>query len=152
MAEQVLKPTLRTNVFGSRAKTCVPFKAKTLIILICLFVTSLSYGEDGYQRGMAAYERGDYVAALKEFRPLAEQGNADAQLMLGRMYHESKGVSQDYIEVVKWYRKAADQEQASAQYRLGWMVLDLTRLGGYLISSQKGVPLCHQHVHLTHPS
>ncbi|WP_420546658.1 insulinase family protein [Curvivirga sp.] len=30
--------------------------------------------------------------------------------------------------------------------------LDLTRFGGYLISSQKGDPLCHQHVHLIQPS
>ena len=31
-------------------------------------------------------------------------------------------------------------------------VLDLTRFGGYLISTQKGDPLCHQHVRLIHPS
>ena len=30
--------------------------------------------------------------------------------------------------------------------------VDLTRFGGYLISSQKGDPLCHQHVHLIQPS
>ena len=30
--------------------------------------------------------------------------------------------------------------------------LDLTRFGGYLISNQKGAPLCHQHVHLIQPS
>ncbi len=28
-----------------------------------------------YQEGMDAYERGDYDTALKEFRPLAEQGD-----------------------------------------------------------------------------
>ena len=30
--------------------------------------------------------------------------------------------------------------------------VDLTRFGGYLISNQKGDPLCHQHVHLIQPS
>jgi len=28
-----------------------------------------------YQAGLDAYERGDYETALKEFRPLAEQGD-----------------------------------------------------------------------------
>ena len=30
--------------------------------------------------------------------------------------------------------------------------VDLTRFGGYLMSSKKGAPLCHQHVHLIQPS
>ncbi|MYD62431.1 MAG: hypothetical protein F4W91_15440 [Gemmatimonadetes bacterium] len=30
--------------------------------------------------------------------------------------------------------------------------VDLTRFDGYLISNQKGDPLCHQHVRLIHPS
>ena len=33
-----------------------------------------------------------------------------------------------------------------------FIFLDLTRFGGYLISNQKGAPLCHQHVHLIRPS
>ena len=30
--------------------------------------------------------------------------------------------------------------------------LDLTRFGGYLMSSKKGAPLCHQHVPLIRPN
>ena len=36
--------------------------------------------------------------------------------------------------------------------RKGWGKLDLTRFGGYLMSNQKGDPLCHQPVPLTQPS
>jgi len=36
-----------------------------------------------YQKGFGAYDRGDYDTALKEWRPLAEQGEAEAQLALG---------------------------------------------------------------------
>ena len=32
-----------------------------------------------YQRGMDAYEAGDYVTAIQEWTPLAEQGNGNAQ-------------------------------------------------------------------------
>ena len=122
MTKQVPKPTLRTDVFDSRATTCVSFKAATLAILaMCLLVTSLSYGDEGYQTGMAAYQRGDYTTALKEFRPLAEQGNAEAQFQLGVMYHSGRGVIQDYVEAMKWYRKSAEQGHAKAQYYIGGM-------------------------------
>ncbi len=50
----------------------------------------------GFQEGVDAYERGDYDTALKEFRPLAEQGHASAQFNLGIMYYKGQGVLQDY--------------------------------------------------------
>ncbi len=37
----------------------------------------------GWDEGVAAYERGDYATALREWRPFAEQGNASAQFNLG---------------------------------------------------------------------
>ena len=72
-----------------------------------------------YEDGDAAYNQGDYVAALKFWRPLAEQGDAVAQTNLGVMYAEGKGMPQDHAEAVKWYRKAAEQGFAGAQYNLG---------------------------------
>ena len=39
-----------------------------------------------YEAGVDAYKRGDYATALREFQPLAEQGDADAQYYLGVMY------------------------------------------------------------------
>ncbi len=64
----------------------------------------------GFDEGVAAYKRGDYVTAIREWRPLAKQGNANAQYNLGVMYNEGLGVPQDYAEGVRWYRKAAEQE------------------------------------------
>ncbi|MCH8039374.1 MAG: sel1 repeat family protein, partial [Nitrospinae bacterium] len=57
----------------------------------------------GFQEGVDAYERGDYATALKEFRPLADQGDALAQFNLGIMYYKGQGVPQDYQEAAKWY-------------------------------------------------
>ncbi len=70
---------------------------------------------------MKAYLRGDHPTALKEWRPLAEQGTADAQFNLGVMYYFGRGVRQDYKEAVRWYRLAAAQGHASAQYYQGRM-------------------------------
>ncbi|MCH8040747.1 MAG: sel1 repeat family protein [Nitrospinae bacterium] len=58
---------------------------------------------------MDAVERGDYDTALKEWRPLAEQGDATAQRNVGRMHFEGLGVPQDYREAAKWFRLAAEQ-------------------------------------------
>ena len=51
----------------------------------------------------------------------AEQGNADAQINLGRIYQYGKGVPQNYKTAVKWYRLAAEQGNADAQTNLGGM-------------------------------
>jgi TPR repeat protein len=67
----------------------------------------------------AAFERGDYVQAIKLFRQLAAQGHEWAQRRLGLIYAEGKGVPQDYQEAVKWYRLAAGQGNGPAQYSLG---------------------------------
>ena len=73
----------------------------------------------GFDEGTAAFDRGDYATALREWRPLAKQGVADAQYNLGVMYGEGLGVPQDYAKAVGWWRKAAEQGHATAQYNLG---------------------------------
>ncbi len=75
----------------------------------------------GWDEATAAYKRGDYATAIRELRPLAEQGNAKVQYNLGLMYRKGQGVPQDYAEAVKWYRKAAEQGNANAQNNLGVM-------------------------------
>ena len=75
----------------------------------------------GFQEGVDAYECGDYAMALKELRPLAEQGNATAQYNLAVMYDNGQGVPQNFNEAAKWYRKAAEQGEAKAQYNLAVM-------------------------------
>jgi len=55
------------------------------------------------------------------WKPLAEQGDANAQFNLGVMYDKGEGVPQDYKEATKWYRLTAEQGDASAQTKLGYM-------------------------------
>jgi len=75
----------------------------------------------GSEEGVAAYRRGDYGTALRELKPLAQQGVADAQNYLGAMYHDGQGVAQDHAAAARWFRRAADQGVAAAQYNLGVM-------------------------------
>jgi TPR repeat protein len=73
----------------------------------------------GYQAGMDAYHRGDYATAVREWGPLAVQGNPGAQFNLGQLYLKGHGVPQDYVLARQWFEKAAVQGQAAAQYNLG---------------------------------
>jgi uncharacterized protein len=70
---------------------------------------------------LAAAEQGDYLTALRLWRSLAEQGDADAQYNLGVMFSNGDGVPRDYAEAIKWHRKAADQGNGNAQFNLGFM-------------------------------
>jgi TPR repeat protein len=74
-----------------------------------------------FQKGWEAIERKDYATALQEFKPLAEQGVAEAQYNLGVIYDNGYSVAQNDKEAVKWYRLAAEQGFAKAQYNLGRM-------------------------------
>ena len=54
-----------------------------------------------------AYNRGDYATALREWRPLAEQGNMTAQSFIGMMYLNGNGIPQDYAKALGFYRRTA---------------------------------------------
>ena len=59
----------------------------------------------GFDEGLRVYERGDYATALREWGPLAEQGDAKASWNLGVIYSNGQGVPQDYAQAVIWYRR-----------------------------------------------
>ena len=89
--------------------------ACTLLLLTSAFVQA------GFDEGVAAADKGDYQTAFKEWKPLAEQGDASAQYNLGIMYAFGKGVPQNYTQAMDWYKKAAAQGDADAQYNLAQM-------------------------------
>ena len=95
----------------------------SLVLAIILLVGGMSVATaQDFDKGLEAYNSGDYQIALQEWRPLAaEQGDASAQFMIGGMYYGGEGVPQDYAEAVKWYRLAAEQGDASAQNNLALM-------------------------------
>ena len=80
----------------------------------CMLALVVSAHGADLQSGLDAYERGDYEAALIQFRPLAEQGNAEAQLYLGIMYEYGKGVPWNPVQAFNWYRKAAESGHPKA--------------------------------------
>ena len=82
-------------------------------------VHAASVSSDVLAAAHAAYVQHDYAKEAKLLRPLAEQGNATAQALLGFMYGHGQGLQQDDVEALRWYRKAAEQGDAGAQSNLG---------------------------------
>ena len=74
-----------------------------------------------YQLGLAAYRRGDYALALREWAPMAAAGHIDAQYRLGRLYFYGRGVARDDATAADWYRRAALQGHARSQTNLGYL-------------------------------
>jgi uncharacterized protein len=74
--------------------------------------------KNDFQDGMDAYLQRDYKTAFKNFKSLAGQGHAMAQLQLGELYELGWGVPQDYKEAVEWYRKASEQGEFRASEQL----------------------------------
>ncbi len=74
-----------------------------------------------FQAGIDAYQHGDYAAAYREWLPLAEEGDAEAQFNLGILYDLGEGVAQSKVRAATWYRRSAEQGFAAAQYNLAVM-------------------------------
>ena len=91
-----------------------------LTLALSLGTVGAAWGAD-FQKGVAAYNAGDYATALREWTSLAKQGNASAQFFLGYMYGNGEGVAQDDKTAVKWWTLAAEQGNTFAQYNLGLM-------------------------------
>jgi uncharacterized protein len=68
--------------------------------------------------GQAAYDRGNYAAALRYWKPLADQGAATAQYKLAGLYRSGLGVDRDPTLATTYIRKAAEQGWAEAQSSL----------------------------------
>ena len=85
-----------------------------------LLLPSITLAAD-LEAGLAAYFEGDYEKCLAECQPLAEEGNADAQFCVGRLYANGFGVAMNDDLALKWYGSAAEQGHSEAQFSLGVM-------------------------------
>ena len=110
-------------------------KRKVVAVILVTFILSFAavyirYKSFLYEISINDYQNGwkylegtgvvkDEAKALDFFRKSAEQGNADAQGMLGFCYANGQGVSKDEVEAVKWFLKSAAKGNSWGQYNLG---------------------------------
>ena len=92
-------------------------------VLFCVWMLTGVVGaaefSTNFSNGLAAYDRGDYGSAHREWLMSAEAGDAEAQVALGGLYHNGAGRKRDYAVAADWYRRAAVQGQVFGQLNLG---------------------------------
>jgi TPR repeat protein len=89
--------------------------------LAVLLSLSLAAFAADFSAGLDAYQKKDYTKAAKEWRALAEKGDAPSQFNLGLLYVDGLGVPQDYTQAATWFERSAEQDYEKAQLNLGAM-------------------------------
>ncbi len=74
--------------------------------------------------GSIYFVREDYDSAAPHLESAAEEGYANAQFFLGRMYEDGLAVKKNTDKAIELYKKAMEGEQYSAANNLGRMYLD----------------------------
>lgn len=107
---------------SSRVVTALLFGVISLgLPLVCRSQSPSGY--PNLEAGKRAYQQGDYAAALKQLTPLAQQGDSEAQVVLGTMYLKGQGVAKDPNQALKLYTSSAEQGNAVGQFYMGSMYL-----------------------------
>ena len=99
-----------------------------------------------FASGKAAFERRDYGRAYRELLSDAQNGNAEAEYMIGEMTADGLGTGRSYELAARWYALSAAKGYIPANVTLGILYLygagtedetgairaDPTRAAGYL--------------------
>ena len=124
------------NALSAASRTALAQDLREKIASVCLMrgtgeaeldmlmrLDKFGIAEASYQIGKVFDDMGKSheAQAVHWYRKAAEQEVPDAQVFLGRMYEEGRGVEKDVAQAVLWYRKAAELGNATAQGNLGWM-------------------------------
>jgi TPR repeat protein len=100
-----------------------PMRFAGVIFLALLLLPAVAIAGP-FDDAQVAYDRGDYQTAAKVWQQLANQGDAAAQVVIGRMYWTGRGVNRDYSEAAKWWLKAAKQDNTDAESLIGGLYWD----------------------------
>ena len=94
------------------------FLKRLLLLCTCLFALTGQTFADPLADALRAMNEGDNAKAARLLRPLAKQGNTEAQFKLATLYYSGKGVRQNYTEAADLYRHAAEHGHPVAQSNL----------------------------------
>ena len=82
---------------------------RMLVPLLALaFMVPVVVCAASYEEAMSALEEGDYRAAYRDLKRLAQDGNPEAQYQVGMLLLFGQGVRKRVDEGVDWLKQAAD--------------------------------------------
>lgn len=108
--------------------------AKKLLFLIfsCVLCSACAayapyYGFDSdsdFSKGVSAFNAGNFVTARTYLAPYAQEGNPDAQYLLGLMALNALGENINVFEAEKQFENAANQGHIPAQIQIAYLYKD----------------------------
>jgi TPR repeat protein len=78
-------------------------------VVVTILLSGAAAVAGPWEDGMVAYNGGDYMPAVRLFRPLAQAGNAKAQNVMGVMYRKGEGVARNSAKAFMWFSLAANK-------------------------------------------
>lgn len=96
--------------------------ARGILVAVLLAAALAAPAAADVKAGVDAWAQGDYAKGVREWRPLADAGDADAQFNLGQAYKLGRGVPVDIAAALEYYRKAAVQGHARAEDNYGLLL------------------------------
>jgi len=103
----------------------VKLTASAALIAGLSMATAPAFSQDNeaFEKGVAAFEVGQYKEAIALWEPAAEEGNVDALVNLAQLYRLGLGVDQDDAKAFELYEKAAQQGSDDAQVNVAFQLL-----------------------------
>jgi TPR repeat protein len=92
----------------------------TITTLIFLLLSSLSTLSQANDLDLGIYElnRGEFHAAIEQFRPLVAEGYAPAQYQMAIVHQNGYGVPKDGMKALELFELSAKQNYSDAQFEL----------------------------------
>jgi TPR repeat protein len=90
-------------------------------LLICLAAAFNNVVASDLDDAVTAMRTGDFAEAYCIMRPLAENGDADAQYNIGWMYMNGYGLRVNDSLALEWWQKAAEQGHSDASFSIGML-------------------------------
>src|SRR6478752_2185377 len=91
---------------------------------VLLVMTAGGVAAGSLEEATTANDKGDLRTALSIYTELSNQGDRTAQLQLGLMYEEGRGVPKNNQKAVRWYTVASSQGDPESPYYLGLIYQD----------------------------
>ena len=105
-------------------KLLVPF-----YLTLFIFIGSVGVSESAdFKKGWTALQNKDYATAVREWKPLAEQGHSLDQANLGWILYKGIGVSQNHQTALKFHRLILKNDDANKKEK--------DRATGYIKNSE----------------
>jgi hypothetical protein len=95
------------QIAGRRETSFGEYEMRNFLkVLLVLFVIAPAPAMAGFDEGRAAFIKGDWQTVKAEMLPLAEAGDAKAQIAMGLLYARGQAVVQDWAKAVYWFSAA----------------------------------------------